>query len=43
MMRSHGYSVQFVSHGFMKHAELIMADLFMTLFVRIVQDNLDGQ
>ena len=42
-MRSHGYSVQFVPRGFTKHARVFMADIFMTLFVRIGQDNLDGQ
>ena len=40
---SHGYSVQFVPRGFTKHARVFMADIFMTLFVRIGQDNLDGQ
>ena len=43
MMRSHGYSVQFVVHAFTKHALVFMADISMTLFVRIGQDNLDGQ
>ena len=43
MMRNHGYSVQFVPRGFTKHARVFMADISMTLFVRIVQDNLDGQ
>ena len=43
MMRNHGYSVQFVPRGFTKHAQVFMADISMTLFVRIGQDNLDGQ
>ena len=43
MMRSHGYSVQFVPGGLSKHARMFMADISMTLCVRIVQDNHDGQ
>ena len=43
MMWSHGYSVQFVPCGLTKHARVFMADISMTLFVRIGQDNLDGQ
>ena len=35
MMRSDGYSVQFVPRGFTKHARVFMADINMTLFVRI--------
>ena len=42
-MRSHGYSVQFVPRGFTKCARVFMADISMTLFVRIGQDNIDGQ
>ena len=43
MTRCHGYSVQFVPRGLTKHARVFMADISMTLFVRIGQDNLDGQ
>ena len=43
MMRSHGYSVQFVPCGLTKYARVFMADISMTLFMMIGQDNLDGQ
>ena len=43
MMRSDEYSVQFVPCGFTKHALVFMADISMTLFVSIGQDNLHGQ
>ena len=43
MMRSHGYSDQFVPRGLTKHARVFIADISMSVFVRIGQDNLDGQ
>ena len=43
MMRSHGYSVQFVPRGLTKHARVFITDISMSVFVRIGQDNLDGQ
>ena len=45
MMWSHGCSVQFVPHGFTKHARVFMADISMSLFVQdnLTLVNLDGQ